>query len=364
MYFSDMRLVASDVNKPNGQHFIGPAEQEIRSFIHPLACRKVSGIGRVTEKILQGALSIETVHDLYEKRAEVFYLFKQATAHFLIRASIGYSESGQSENPDEDDSEESVQRKGISHERTFSPISDWTYLCTKVETIAHSLIQDLKERNLRPKTITLKVKLANFDIISKSTSREVALFQPGNIQQSSKDLVDVVLKLLKEAKISYSSSHNDSFAVRLLGVRCSNFQTTRDTQISLDRYCGKNSPFEASEQLGKKSESQSHVSPIVANPYTTSPKRCNDSRIPSGKTTASPLQNNPRVKTDIVVQCPICGVSLNSGNDNSIINAHIDSCLNASTVRQMTKEETLVADGKYMKTKRKRSISDFFHPQV
>jgi DNA polymerase kappa len=361
--------VASDVNKPNGQHFIGPSEQQILNFVHPLPCRKVSGIGRVTEKILRGALGIETVHDLYQKRAEAFYLFKPATAQFLMRASIGYSDHGSSETPDGDDIDESV-RKGISHERTFSPISSWTDLLTKVETITHALIEDLKERSLRPRTVTLKVKLANFDIITKSFSREVALFQPGNMQHSSQDMMDIVLRLLKEAKSSHSISHNEPFAVRLLGVRCSNFQVSKDNQISLDRYCSTMTSHDATKatnQQSKKQESQTDSSPVVFNPYKASPNRSiiAQREVKNSKSLTPLYEQKPNSKvTTKSVQCPICGILLSSGSDNNAINAHVDTCLNVSTVRQLAKEETTFADLKEEKSRKKRCLPDFFNTQL
>ena len=325
------------------------------------------------EKTLRGSLDIETVQDLYDKRAEVYYLFQPATAHFLMRASIGYSESSDDEN-NNNGNDESEDRKGISHERTFSPVSNWTELCTRVETISHSLIQDLKARNLKPRTVTLKVKLADFNILSKTTSREVALFQPGNMQQSSTDLVNIVLKLLREARSSYTSSRNNEFSVRLLGVRCSNFQLTKDNQMSLDRYyCGK---FTSSDEAINKhpvgnnraqttTASNSH-NPVIVNPYKTSPKRSIgcisiSPTVNTASTSTLPRSGNETItsKSAKIVSCPICGLSLQSSDDTAI-NAHIDSCLNVSTVKQLAQEETMLADLKDEKSKKKRSLTDYF----
>ena len=283
-----------------------------------------------------------------------------------MRASIGYSESGFNENLGGDDISESLHRKGISHERTFSPISSWTELCTKVETITHALIQDMKERSLRPKTITLKVKLSNFDILSKTFSREIALFQPGSIQQSSKDLIDIVLRLLKEARSSHSSNHNNTFAVRLLGVRCSNFQLSKDTQLSLDRYCDTLSPRQSRE----KNELQEGSSPAVVNTYKVSPKRAKISESEQNEFVMSSLIENStdtRSSSPGAVNCPICGVSINSSDNDYVINAHIDSCLNTTAVKQLAKEETVLAELKDAKQKKeekkkKRSLADFFYP--
>ena len=195
------------MNKPNRQYFVGPTEKEIRDFVNPLATRKICGIGRVMEKTLRGACGVETIKDLFDKRAEVYLLFKPASAKFLLRASIGYSDSKHRQDStaedESDDAEEALNRKGISHERTFSPTSIWSEMCTKLEGITLALVQDL--RRLRPKTITLKIKLANFHILSRSTTREIALFENCNQRQSSIDLVDIVINLLKEAKHEYEN---------------------------------------------------------------------------------------------------------------------------------------------------------------
>ena len=313
------------------------------------------------EKTLRGALGIETVQDLYNKRAQVFHLFKPATAQFLMRASIGYSESTM--NTNDDDEEESVNRKGISHERTFSPISDWPELCAKAKTITQSLVQDLKERRLRPKTITVKVKLTNFDLISKTASREIAFFQPENMQQSSTNVLNMVLKLLKDLRSSHLTDSGNSFAVRLLGVRCSNFQVAKDTQISLDRYCADMHPNAPAKKHPNEmiNPGSSNVPCALINPYkytsSTPIKRNSISHTNS-------LSNNARIiKSDDEkdVSCPICGQLL-GGNDNNAINVHIDSCLNAPTVKQLAKEETKLAELTYdKKPKKKTRLADFFN---
>ena len=50
-------------------------------------------------------------------------------------------------------------------------------------------------------------------------------------------------------------------------------------------------------------------------------------------------------------------------SDDSAINAHIDSCLNASNVPQLAKEETTFADLKDDKSK-KRSLADYFNSNL
>lgn len=400
--------IASDFNKPNGQYFVGPSEQDILEFINPLTIRKVSGIGRVMEKMLRGVCEVETVNDLYDKRAEVYYLFKPATAQFLMRACIGYAEGKHREsNEDESgDTEEALNRKGISHERTFSPTSSWSDMCTRLEGITLSLIQDMRERDLRPKTITVKVKLANFEILSRATTRDVALFQNCNNKTSSQDLVDIVINLLKEAKKEYENGGATSnatnkiaapkatatktgasqFSVRLLGVRCSNFQLEKDNQSSLDKY--RLSPFptdsgEIEESIDANDAPQcNNKSPKVKNPYL-SPKsisplenishnKTKSSNVsskrslytpppidPSNDKTSNPTdsaKDGSAAENGAQIECPICQKIFQT--NNAEMNAHIDACLNASTVKELAKEETRCADER--RKKKRRRLKDFF----
>ena len=377
--------IASDINKPNGQHFVGPSEQEIIEFIHPLPLRKVNGIGRVMEKTLRGVSNIETVKDLYIKRSDVHVLFKPATAHFLLRASIGYSESKQHESAEDengDTGDETLHRKGISHERTFSPTSSWSELCTKLEKISLCLVHDLRERNLRPKTITLKVKLSSFDILTRATTRDIALFQNCNNSHSPQDLVDIVVHMLKEVKrehnnrsptkMSQSSNNPGSpFSVRLLGVRCSNFQLNEDNQQSMHRYQIFQNLINAENHPNCDNNS-----PIVKNPYvrpkiftsnneklSTDPSIHNllppsDQKLPSAKKVAAKTSDETELG-GTRLQCPICNKYFESDEDgNAVLNAHIDACLNATAVKQLAREETVCADERMRKKKCK--LTDFF----
>lgn len=358
--------IASDINKPNGQCFIGPSEQEILEFVHPLPLRKVNGIGRVMEKTLRGVSGIETVKDLYKRRADIHALFKPATAHFLLRASIGHSESKLNESVEDED--DTLHRKGISHERTFSPTSSWSELCMNLEKISLSLVRDLRERNLRPKTITLKVKLANFDILTKADTRDVALFQSCNNSRSPRDLVDIVVRMLKQVKREHdnrsptktdqlSNKTGTPFAIRLLGVRCSNFLPNEDFQQSLHQYQNSHHLIHA-DYHPNCDQNNDNNSPVVKNPYVR-PKICSSSNekhhsakgVTREKSDATALENR--------VQCPLCNRYFESDEKgNTMLNAHIDACLNAPAVKQFTKEETLCADERMRKKRCK--LTDFF----
>ena len=347
--------IASDFNKPDGQYFVGPTEQQIQDFVQPLSIRKVNGIGRVMEKTLYGVCGIEKVKDLFDKRAEIQYLFKPATANFLLRASIGYSDCNKHrEDSVEEADDEAIHRKGISHERTFAPISSWSDLCNRLEMITLSLVQDLRERNLMPKTVTLKVKLATFDILTRAVTRNTAFVfdQNSTLSSSPQDLVDIAVNLLKEAKRDRYKMNKGRFTVRLLGVRCSNFQLHKETQFSLDKF--------------RQKASQP---PPILNPYA-SPKRevvaANSNEVVAANSTNCLAKiSHPKEEAKDApprnlgkTSCPMCNRIFPS-DQNHALNAHIDSCLNASTVRELCKEETVSADER-AKKKQKRTLNDFF----
>ena len=338
------------------------------------------------EKSLRGACGVETVRDLYNKRAEVHFLFKPATAHFLMRTCIGFSAGKHCESTEEErggDTEEASTRKGISHERTFSPTSTWSEMCNRLEDMTMILAKDMRERHLKPKTVTLKVKLANFDILTRATTRDVALFQNFNNRQSSQDLTDIVITMLKEAKREHDTSAKNkmappgpsAFSVRLLGVRCSNFQIQKDNQSSLDRYRSVVHVNNADEQPPSLSASYSKTSnTMIKNPYI-SPKRV-ESKAKQSLTNFkhTPLQLFPKPsctkamaipstsaagKIIDQIQCPICQKHFPTNtHDNAEINAHIDACLSATTVKELVKEETQWAEEKTKK--KKRRLADFF----
>ena len=144
-----------------------------------------------------------------------------------------------------------------------------------------------------------------------------------------------------------------------LGVRCSNFQIGKDNQSLLCQ-------VPSSGDTGKASaDASSYTRSPVKNPYSPK-KRVNSKMSPKHNCKSSP--SNPKAGNNITstenantdfgtdIQCPICQAYFKS--DNVDINAHIDSCLNAATVKQLAKEET--HEWNLRNKKKKRKLGDFF----
>lgn len=81
--------IAADVNKPNGFFRIHPDRTGIIQYVSKLPCRKVSGIGKVTESMLR-ALGFTTCGQLFENRCMLFRLFSELSFEFFMKYVYDY----------------------------------------------------------------------------------------------------------------------------------------------------------------------------------------------------------------------------------------------------------------------------------
>jgi DNA polymerase kappa len=362
--------IASDRNKPDGQLVVGSHQEQIVEFLHPLPTRKISGIGRVQEKILS-AFMVFSVSDLYEQRALVRLLFTPITATFLLHASLGCSSSNASS------SSEDTGQKGVSRERTFQPIHSWSEINVRLEDIGKLLSDDMKRKDLWGQTVSVKVKLLNYDVLSKSRT-----LPNGAGVQACNDLVDIAASLLSKIRLDLKGSQ---FSVRLLGIRCSNFvprdadqnresfddpngvasrRQTRAPLVTLDRFI----TVKKKNLLGFHSQEEppAQSSPAMADSGITGDEidQIFNDKIPrsvlmpsDGVPPKESLSTRTQTKSSVqLVSCPLCGCTF-SEVDNLALNRHIDSCLNVVAVR-----EVLHGSHHTTGTKRKR-ISDYFARQ-
>ncbi len=87
---SNLRLakLCSDINKPNGQFRIENDLNAILEFINPLPIRKINGIGP-SSALLLNCYGIDTVKDIYEKRALLYLLESENFFEFLMHVCRG-----------------------------------------------------------------------------------------------------------------------------------------------------------------------------------------------------------------------------------------------------------------------------------
>lgn len=139
--------VCSDKNKPNGQYQILPNRQAVMDFIKDLPIRKVSGIGKVTEKMLK-ALGIITCTELYQQRALLSLLFSETSWHYFLHISLGLGSTYLTRDG---------ERKSMSVERTFSEINKAEEQYSLCEELCSELARDLQKEGL---------KVLYFDMVS------------------------------------------------------------------------------------------------------------------------------------------------------------------------------------------------------
>ncbi|KAI0244606.1 hypothetical protein L0F63_006104, partial [Massospora cicadina] len=127
------KKICSDFNKPNGQTFVPFDRKSILDFMAPLSIRKISGIGRVTERVLN-AVGVKTCQDAYDRHVILFSLFSEKTFNFIFASCLGISSND-------------LTSKSISTERTFQTLSSWEDLLGKLKELSESLASSLKERS-------------------------------------------------------------------------------------------------------------------------------------------------------------------------------------------------------------------------
>lgn len=377
--------IASDVNKPNGQKIVGERlEEDVWPFLRPLPTRKIPFIGRVTQKMLQ-TFGIATVQQLYDERALVRFLFKSATAKFLLRASLGgFGGSFDEENPEENDAKKSVtnnlNRKGISRERTFRPGDTWSEINNRLEDIARMLAKDMEKENVFARTVSLKVKLSTFDVFQRSRTVDA-----GTALQKGDDLMLHATEMLHELR---KEQKGNKFALRLLGVRCSNLMDSAEVSShAANQRCMAKFLAGFTTTPSKSQTSTSGNDMVSPRKRVLSPKpvQCNASSSkspgpflktntlkgvppkglslsiqPSQAKPKEEAQNKPRPAGQSA-HCPICNKQILADSSNALnhtLNEHIDSCLNAPAIRQAVQEETKRSD--HQEPTKKRRLTDFF----
>nr|5W2A_A Chain A, DNA polymerase kappa [Homo sapiens]5W2A_B Chain B, DNA polymerase kappa [Homo sapiens]5W2C_A Chain A, DNA polymerase kappa [Homo sapiens]5W2C_B Chain B, DNA polymerase kappa [Homo sapiens]6BRX_A Chain A, DNA polymerase kappa [Homo sapiens]6BRX_B Chain B, DNA polymerase kappa [Homo sapiens]6BS1_A Chain A, DNA polymerase kappa [Homo sapiens]6BS1_B Chain B, DNA polymerase kappa [Homo sapiens]6CST_A Chain A, DNA polymerase kappa [Homo sapiens]6CST_B Chain B, DNA polymerase kappa [H len=200
--------VCSDKNKPNGQYQILPNRQAVMDFIKDLPIRKVSGIGKVTEKMLK-ALGIITCTELYQQRALLSLLFSETSWHYFLHISLGLGSTHLTRDG---------ERKSMSVERTFSEINKAEEQYSLCQELCSELAQDLQKERLKGRTVTIKLKNVNFEVKTRAST-------VSSVVSTAEEIFAIAKELLK-TEIDADFPH--PLRLRLMGVRISSFPNEED----------------------------------------------------------------------------------------------------------------------------------------
>ena len=155
--------IASDWHKPNGQFVLPP--EKVADFLHKLPTGKIPGVGKVTQQKMQ-RFGVHTVGDLLRfERGELVNLF----------GKWGYRLYDLARGIDNRSVKPSRERLQISTEITLPedlPLAD---ILQQLPHLAEDLWQQAARKKVQFRSITLKLKTADFRILTRSQTFSAAL---------------------------------------------------------------------------------------------------------------------------------------------------------------------------------------------
>ena len=190
--------IASDLNKPDGLTFIGPSS--IAAFMEQLPVEKFHGVGKVTADKMK-KMGLFTGADLKKLSEQELKTHFGKVGSFYYRIVRGI-----------DDREVQPHRetKSLGAEDTFpydlTSVADMEAELTKIGKIVYDRLQ---RYSLKGRTITLKIKYADFKQITRNQSFP---FPVGDFET----IVDTAKQLL-------AATYPEDKPIRLLGITLSNF---------------------------------------------------------------------------------------------------------------------------------------------
>ena len=211
-YNKFLAKLASDYRKPDGLFVIKPHQG--LSFVESLSIGQFHGIGRVTARKMN-QLGIFTGLDL-RAQSEMFL-----TKHFGKAGHYFYSIARAN---DDRPVTPNRERKSIGAESTFEQdLMDYSDLMTQLQPLLEKVWAYCERTGVLGRTVTLKVKYADFQQITRSRTMLTAVTNLSQLQQLSADLLSGIQDLTK--------------GVRLVGISLSSFQSNQtlpSQQLVLD----------------------------------------------------------------------------------------------------------------------------------
>ena len=199
--------VASDYHKPNGQKTIHPTQ--ILEFMEDLPIEKFYGIGKVTANkmhemhIYKGAdlkkKSLEELIRLFGKSGNYYYNVVRGIHHGEVKPFR-------------------IQKSVAVEETFWDNLLDEDAVFTQLKIISQELENRLSKKEIKGKTLTLKIKYKDFTQYTRSKTKEIYF-------QNSTEFYETAQKLWELRPFDKP--------VRLLGLSLSNLNTLEKKQVSV-----------------------------------------------------------------------------------------------------------------------------------
>ena len=199
--------VASDYRKPNGQKTIHPTQ--ILQFMEELPIEKFYGIGKVTANKMHELHIFKGLHLKEKSLEELVRLFGKSGAYYYnVVRGIHHSEV----------KAHRIQ-KSVGVEETFwENLLDEDEVFKQLEIISEDLNKRLLTKEIKGKSLTLKIKYKDFTVYTRSKTQEDYFGNEKNLFETAKKLWEL---------------RPFDKPVRLLGLSLSNLNTQEKKQVSV-----------------------------------------------------------------------------------------------------------------------------------
>ena len=189
--------IASDFNKPDGLTVVD--ENDVKSFLSPLAVEKLLWIGKKTKSKLN-SLGIKTIGDLANFDASTLIDKFGVMGRQMHLSAKGIDRS---------EIQEQWEIKSMSRDTTFDEDTlDTKLLSNTFAALAEDIHKQLTESNFNFKTITIKIRYENFETHSHSKTLPFMTDRLADIQKTVDTLMQAYLQPDRK--------------VRLIGLKLSN----------------------------------------------------------------------------------------------------------------------------------------------
>ncbi len=208
-YSKTSAKLASEEKKPNG-FFVIPNKEAFVNLIKNRDIRILPGVGEKTARrlALQGFLKVSDL--LWAKESDLNFLGALGKSIFLHARGIDESAVVPNE-----------EAKSVGREYTFQrDITERGEIEDIICFISRRVSYQLKNKNLCGKTVTVKIKFSDMQLITRSKTVEYT--------NSAKKINAVALKLLEKTEIIKP--------VRLIGVSVSNMENEECVQMSFSDF--------------------------------------------------------------------------------------------------------------------------------
>ena len=162
--------IASGWRKPDGLTVIAP--ERVESFLQKLPVEALWGVGPVTAKKLR-RIGIERLVDVREADSARLERTVGSLAEWLAQLSRG--DDPRPVKPDR-------PWKSLSGETTYAEdLTEIAEMRAEIERLARRVAASLERKNLLARTVTIKVRYADFSTVTRSHTSDTPTREPGDI---------------------------------------------------------------------------------------------------------------------------------------------------------------------------------------